>query len=226
MKDIHGKAIFDYHQGIRDQKLLIHNNYDQPEEMPIDVFFRPKIDFTELEAIAIESCKGTILDLGAGAGAHSLPLQQIGFDVTALENSTACCKTLERRGVNKIVKENYQNHQAKYDTILCLMNGLGIAGKIDLIPAFLKKCMSLLKKDGQLLIDSSDIHYLYKNVEKPNHYYGEVRYQYEYRGEKGHWFDWVYADQKTLKNLVEKIGLHMEILFVEDSDQYLARISN
>ena len=225
MKDLHGKAIIDYYKGNEAATLLIHNNYDKPEEMPVEVFFRDELDFTTLENLALIECTGKVLDLGAGAGAHSLTLQSRGFEVHAMENSPGCIQVMKQSGVNNCLLGDYRKHLGTYDTILVLMNGLGLAGKLALVPSFLEKCMSMLNPQGQLLIDSSDISYLYEDhVTKPEGYLGEVRYQYEYLGEKGEWFDWVYVDHFTLGLIVKKIGLDLEILMTDENDQYLARI--
>ena len=224
MKDIHGKAILDYYKGNEEATLLLHTSYGEPEEMPVEVFFRDEIDLSTLEHLALIECKGKTLDLGAGAGAHSLILQSRGFDVHALENSPGCIEVMQKSGVRHCIKQDFRTYHGEYDTILVLMNGLGLAAKLDKVPAFLNKCMSLLKPKGQLLIDSSDISYLYEDIPRPKGYYGEVRYQYEYQEEKGDWFDWVYVNQKALRDIVSRTGLSVEILMTEETEQYLARI--
>jgi precorrin-6B methylase 2 len=224
MRDIHGKAILDYYKGDEDATLLLHTSYGEAEEMPVEVFFREEIDLSTLEHLALIECKGKTLDLGAGAGAHSLILQSRGFEVYALETSPGCLEVMQKSGVNHCIKQDFRTYKGQYDTVLVLMNGLGLAGKLENIPAFLDKCMSLLKPDGQLLIDSSDISYLYDDIPRPKGYFGEVSYQYEYQGEKSEWFDWVYVDQNTLEEIVSGMDLSLEILITEDTEQYLARI--
>jgi 2-polyprenyl-3-methyl-5-hydroxy-6-metoxy-1,4-benzoquinol methylase len=98
MKDIHGQAILDYYQGDRSSHLILHNSYGDPEEMPVEIFFRESDDFTEIEKLAMAQCRGKVLDIGAAAGTHSLFLQAMGADVVALENSPGCVETLEQSG--------------------------------------------------------------------------------------------------------------------------------
>jgi len=226
-KDLHGKAILDYYHGNQDATLLIHTSYGEPEEMPVEVFFREEPDFSVLENVALLECQGKVLDLGAGAGAHSLVLQERGFDIHAIENSPGCIEVMNLLGIKNIIAQDFWIHHEKYDTLLVLMNGLGLAGRLSSVPEFLEKCMAMLNPGGQLLIDSSDIAYLYKEgVLKPDHYYGEVQYQYEYLGAKGNWFDWVYVDQETIKKVTSELGLKMEILHIETTDQYLMRVTS
>jgi SAM-dependent methyltransferase len=226
LKDIHGQAILDYYRGNEAATLLLHTNYGQPEEMSVEVFFREELDFSSIEHLALIECQGKILDLGAGAGAHALVLQSRGFDVYALENSPGCVEVMQASGVSHCLFADYRTHQGKYDTVLMLMNGLGLAGTSQEVPALLKKCISLLNPGGQLLLDSSDISYLYADgLDKPSGYYGEVRYQYEYLGEKGNWFDWVYIDQQLLQAITDDLGLSLEVMMTDENDQYLARIT-
>lgn len=206
--------------------LKTYNTYGEPEEMPVDVFFRDHQDFTDLENLAITCCEGKILDVGAGAGAHALFMQAFEMNVTALENSPGCIQTLKHSGMQKIVQEDFFVHSGQYDTLLFLMNGLGLAGKMERLPYFFHHCGKLLKENGQVILDSSDISYLYsEGLEKPSHYFGEISYQYEYQGSKGDWFDWLYVEPDLLVNETNKLGLHAEILITDEFDQYLARIT-
>ncbi|MEL6558383.1 MAG: class I SAM-dependent methyltransferase [Bacteroidota bacterium] len=227
MKDIHGQAILEFYKNNKAEDLILHNSYGDPEEMSVEVFFRDQLDFTTIEHLALIECEGRILDVGAGAGAQALVLQEWGKDVVALENSPGCVEVMTRSGISQVLEEDFFKHVGKYDTLLLLMNGLGIAGKISQIPAFLQHCKSLLNPEGQILLDSSDISYLYEDgdIQQPTGYYGEIRYKYQYNGNMGDWFDWVYADPDALQQIVNKEDLELEILHMEDTDQYLARIS-
>lgn len=227
MKDIHGKAIRDYYQKKGKSPLILHNSYDEPEDMPVEVFFREEHELSTLEHLALIECKGKVLDIGAGAGAHALILQERGIDVSAIENSWGCVEVMQQSGVEKVFYEDYKVHTKKYDTLLLLMNGIGIAGKQNGVSKFLKKCKELLNPDGQIMLDSSDISYLYdeEGAEKPEGYFGEIRYCYEYKGEKGDWFDWLYLDQESLTEEAAKVGMKVEILMTDENDQYLACIT-
>ena len=191
--------------------------------MPAAVFFRDEFDFTTLEHLALIECKGKVLDVGAGAGALAIVLQERGFEVHALENSAGSIQAMKQIGVRNVINSSFEKHTGKYDTVLVQMNGLGLAGTLANVPSFLKKCMSLLNPDGQLLVDSSDISYMYEDDLPEDSYFGEVHYCYEYNGEMDDWFDWVYVDPTKLTEMVNEMGLSIEIL-TEENDQFLARI--
>ncbi|SKB94574.1 Methyltransferase domain-containing protein [Parapedobacter luteus] len=225
--DVLGNALTDYFHGKRRDKLLLHTSYTDIEEMPVDVFFRKPENFPELEDIALALCDGHVLDVGAGAGSHALYLQSRGMAVTALERSPQACALMQERGVRNIIQADFfQHHGSKYDTLLFMMNGIGIAGSIDGLKKLLRHSQSLLSEGGQLLFDSSDIAYLYADgsVKRPSGYYGEIRYQYGYQGIWGEPFNWLFIDQQTLIQLANTEGWVVQILYEDETDQYLARM--
>ena len=226
--DVYGEALHDYfHDGALSSPLLIHNSYGEPEEMPVEAFFRTADEFPELEFIALSLCDGKVLDVGAGAGSHALYLQEKGFDVTGLDVSAMACRIMQQRGVQKVIHSDIMELQdQRYDTLLFLMNGIGLAKTVDGFRALLTHCKTLLTARGQLIFDSSDISYLYEdyNVPRPTHYFGEIGYQYGYKGRRGEPFKWLYLDQKTLIQVAHEENWVVQIVFEEESEQYLVRM--
>lgn len=227
MNDVYGDFLKDYLAKGKTSTIWLHNNYAEAEEMPAEVFFRKAYEITDLEAFALRQCKGKVLDIGAGAGAITLILQKRGFDVTALEISPGAAEVMQKRGVQKIINTNIFDYQdEQYDTLLLMMNGIGFCQYLDEIERFLHHAKKLLKPEGQILFDSSDVLYLYENKKyEDDGYYGEIDYQYEYKGKKGDWFTWIYVARDIMKEIATKCGYQMEVLFDDGSDQYLARLS-
>nr|WP_199075207.1 class I SAM-dependent methyltransferase [Pedobacter sp. ASV19] len=224
--DIFGEALQDQFIKGTTETLWLNNSYDAPEEMPVDVFFRGPEDMPEIELKALELCRGTVLDAGAGAGSHALWLQQQKIEVTALDISEKATAIMTQRGVKQVLQQDlFSLKGQQFDTLLLLMNGIGLTGSIAGLQDFLQWSKSLLKKDGQLLFDSSDIAYLYQDIDFPqNKYYGEVAYQYEYKQQKGNWFNWLYVDQAMLLKLAKEAGWQCEIVLEDEYDQYLAQL--
>ncbi len=104
-----------------------------------------------------------------------------------------------------------------------MMNGIGVAGNLERLRAFLRKARALSRPGATLLFDSSDISYLYPNPPSSPGYYGELLYQYEYQRQLSNWFPWLFIDPKTMKKFAAEAGWKMDILFEDTSDQYLAR---
>ena len=194
--------------------------------MPVDIFYRNKFEISELESIAIELCKGKTLDIGAGVGSHALILQNKGIDVTAIEISEVACDIMQKRGVKKVVnKDIFQFDGEQFDTILMMMNGIGLCGDMEGLERFLEYLKKLIVPGGQIIFDSSDIAYLYKSDDFiSSNYYGEISYQYEYQSVKGNWFKWLYVDFNSLEQMANKLGWACELIFEDDMDQFLVRM--
>lgn len=226
--DVFGSALLDEFNNDAVEVLWLNNSYGEPEEMPVDVFYRDESEMPEMEHHALNLCRGQILDIGAGVGSHALVLQKRGFDVTAVEISTIACSIMKQRGVKQVVQADFFSYQDKrYDTLLMLMNGIGFAGSLEKLSDLFKHCKLLLKEGGQIIFDSSDISYLYEDLPVPrDKYFGEVSYQYEYKNAKGDWFDWLYVDKQTLSKVTEILDLKLEIIVEDDQDQYLARLTH
>jgi SAM-dependent methyltransferase len=226
LKDILGNALLDHFEGVQTNKLWINNRYGPKEEMPLDVFFRDFADMPQLEQIALDKCKGTVLDIGAGAGSHALVLQTKGLAVTALDVSAKAVTIMQQRGVEDALETDIFTYTSyKYDTLLLMMNGIGLCGTIQQLRLFLQQTKQLLNPGGQLLFDSSDIAYLYEGDLPTDSYYGELWYQYAYKGQKTEWFKWLYIDQVTLSNIATDEGWKAEVLYDDGMDQYLARLT-
>jgi SAM-dependent methyltransferase len=229
MKDVLGTAISDFHNNTSTGKLWVHNKYGPKEEMPVDVYFRDMEEMPQLEWAALHQCRGRILDIGAGAGSHALALQEMKLDISALDISPLSAAVMRARGVRKVINEDFFKlntgpQEPLYDTLLLLMNGIGLSGTLGGLRLFLTKARTLLHPGGQLIFDSSDIAYLYDG--KPPlspAYYGEILYQYEYRRQRSDWFKWLFIDRKTLTKIATEEGWQIELIFEDHYDQYLAR---
>ena len=227
MTDLPGKAIYDFHFNKSKKKLFIHDTFGPKVEMPVSYYFRSFAKMPELEKIALENCSGKILDIGAAAGSHALELQKKSFEVATLEISPSACEVIKERGVENVINEDYFKFSGeKFDTLLLLMNGVGISSTLDGFRRFLKKSESLLSDGGQIIFDSCDVDYMYEDGARQfNEYYGEINFRYEYGGELTDWFTWLYMDQETMIRIANESGFDCEILFEDENSQYLAKLS-
>lgn len=252
-KDPMGAAILDYQKSGRAGRLRVLSSMFEEDEMPVKHLFRKVEEMPMLEQKALQLTKGRVLDIGAGSGCHTLALQEKGLEVKAIDISPLSCEAMELRGVKDaecinlfdehlssgnhseehqktLSEENQKQFEGGFDTILLLMNGTGIAGKIENLPALFLRLKALLNPGGQILIDSSDLKYIYENedgsfdINLNGAYYGEVDYQMIYKDVKGDRFDWLYVDFPLLKSIAETCGLHGELVAEGEHYDYLARI--
>lgn len=228
-----GATIRDYHLRGKAARLRVMSSMFDEDEMPVDHLFRTFDDMPHLEQKALNMAYGKVLDIGAGAGCHALALQERGMDVKAIDISPLSCEVMKERGIKDVECVNLfcKQLQGKYDTQLLLMNGTGIAGKLSQLPALLNRLKELLSEEGQILIDSSDLKYIYENedgsmdIDLNAQYYGEVDYQMQYRDIKGEPFDWLYTDPMLLASVSKQCGLQCQIMEQGEHYDYLAKLT-
>ncbi len=233
MKDLFGKAILDYQTHNSPEDLITETSISEADEMSVAYLFRSFAEMPQLEQKALQLAIGKVLDVGCGAGSHALYLQEKGFDVTAIDISANAIKACELRGMKKAkVQDIMQLEGDQYDTILLLMNGAGMCGRLKNLPNFLQKLKSLLTDTGQILVDSSDIIYMFDEDEDGGKwiptdvdYYGEVVFDITYKGEKENAFDWMYIDYNTLQNAAFANGFQCEIVLEGEHFDYLAKLT-
>lgn len=230
-KDPMGMAIRDYFKTGKASRLKVLSPDFDDDEIPVPTLFRSFQEMPPLERKALELAQGRILDVGAGSGCHSLALQEMGKTVEAVDISPLSVETMRERGVKIVRQEDFfQLHGEPYDTILMLMNGSGIVGRIEKLPEFFNHIRTLLSPDGCLYMDSSDLRYLYEEedgsfmIDLNDDYYGELEFQMQYKNVKGDLFPWLYIDFNTLQMYAEENGFHAEMVHEGDHYDYLAKI--
>ena len=234
MKDLFGRAILDYQTGNNPEDLITETSISDEDEMPVAYLFRGFKEMPAIEKKALQLAKGKVLDVGCGAGSHSLYLQNDkGLEVISIDISEKAIKTCELRGLKNSKKMNVLDFESteKFDTIILLMNGTGIFGKMNQISNYLQKLNSILNDGGQILIDSSDLIYMYDQDEDgsyqvpADYYYGELSFTIQYKGETEEPFDWLYVDYNTLQNAAHANGLQCELVLEGEHFDYLARLT-
>ena len=234
MKDLFGKAILDYQTNNSPEDILTETSSSEADEMSVAYLFRNYNEMPKLEQKALQLAKGKVLDVGCGAGSHALELQnERKLEVTAIDISENAVKACQLRGLNYVKVENILDLDTKnkFDTILLLMNGTGIFGTLKETAKYLQKLKSLLNEGGQILIDSSDLIYMFDQDEDGAYsipadgYYGELTFTVQYKGETEETFPWLYLDYNTLQNAAIANGLQCELVAEGEHFDYLARLS-
>lgn len=227
MADPIGQAILDYQQTKVSKNILVECDVIDDDVIPSSYLFRRYSEMPLIEKVALDFSKGKILDVGAGSGIHALYLNEIGKQAEAIDISPGAVKHMLSSGISARLIDFMELENEKFDTLLFLMNGSGIFGTVDGLKEGLLHAKNLLTQDGSILMDSTDILYVYQEedgsvwVDLNGSYYGEVSFRMRYNNEQGDWFPWLYIDPQKLNDICVECGLKMEILTEEDG-QYLA----
>ncbi len=229
--DIFGIAFRDYLQGDTRGKILVDISISDKEELPVSYFFRDYKKMPEWERKVLNACQGRVLDVGAGAGSHSLHLQKKGHAVMAIDVSEGAVACMKERGIEKALYQDFFRFEnEKYDTILFLMNGAGVAQRLDNLKNMLAHARSLLHKNGSIFIESTDLLYMYQDedgsamINLAGDYYGEITYQLSYREYKGAPFPWLFVDYDNLEHAAADVGLECELFYRGETDNFVARL--
>ncbi|HUH25639.1 MAG TPA: class I SAM-dependent methyltransferase [Flavobacterium sp.] len=233
-KDLFGKAMLDFITDNNPENLITETNISEADEMDVSYLFRSFQEMPKIERKALQLAKGKVLDVGCGAGSHALYLQEKNFDVLGIDISANAIETCKLRNLKNVQQTDLLSLDTneKFDTIYLLMNGTGIFGKLKNLDQYLTKLKELLTDNGQILIDSSDIIYMFdededggKWIPMYGDYYGELTFNISYKNEREEPFDWLYLDYNTLQNACIAQNLKCELLLEGDHFDYLARIT-
>ncbi|MCF7569506.1 class I SAM-dependent methyltransferase [Sabulilitoribacter arenilitoris] len=231
LKDLFGNALLDYQNGNYTEDIITSTSISDEDVLPIPYLFRGFKDMPKLEKKALKLAKGSVLDVGCGAGNHSLYLQEKGFKVKAIDISKGAIEVAKQRGILRAEEKNILNETDTFDSILLLMNGTGIFQELSQVSKHLSHLKNLLKSNGQILIDSSDIKYMYEDEDggfwqdMNANYYGELDYFLSYKDKKESPMKWLYLDFNTLSTACTSVGLKCELIFEGEHFDYLAKLS-
>jgi SAM-dependent methyltransferase len=233
-REPHARALRDFFGGDRGATIIVHSSLGEHEELPVAIFFRAPEDFFPFERAALPLCRGRVLDVGAGTGVHALYLQDQGFEVCAIDVLPEAVEIMRSAGVRDArLADVWEFEDEPFDTILMMMNGIGILGTLDGLDRFLSEVPRLLRPDGQIVLDSGPA----RVVGEPGDaavelalagdetYHGEAWITLEYKGEKGPPFRELYADSETLAQHATGAGFACEVVFRDELGGYVARLS-
>lgn len=232
-KDPMGAAISDYFNHHKADRLRVFSSQFEEDEIPVKELFRTRQTMPLLERTALQLAEGRILDVGAGSGCHALALQEMGKEVCAIDISPLSVEVMKQRGVTdcRLINLFDETFTETFDTVLMLMNGSGIIGKLSNMPVFFQRMKAILRPDGCILMDSSDLRYLFEEedgsmvIDLAGDYYGEIDFQMQYKNIKGDSFDWLYIDFQTLSLYASEFGFKAELIKEGKHYDYLVKLS-
>jgi len=225
-----GQAILEFSKNGFTENIIVHSDLCDDDVLPVEYLFRSFDEMPEIEQKALSLCSGHVLEVGAGTGCHAKHLKEKGINTYSIDTSKGSIEYIKKQGLNceKIPFLDFKGQT--FDSILILMNGLGLAGKLINVSEFLTHAKSLLKKGGKIITDSTDIRYLYEDdeggvwMDLNSQYPGEMEFKMDYKSHESDWFPWVYLDFETLEHEAKKIGLKALKIMEDDNFHYLTTL--
>ena len=132
---------------------------------------------------------------------------------------------------DKPKEEEKVKTKAKKATYIRGQHGSGIIGRLNNMPGFFQRMKRILRPGGCILMDSSDLRYLFEEedgsivIDLAGDYYGEIDFQMQYKNVKGDTFDWLYVDFQTLSLYASECGFKAELVKEGKHYDYLVKLS-
>jgi SAM-dependent methyltransferase len=223
-------ALLDHYRTGRPRRVAATRADGVSFEIETEEYFTLEGALAELDAIAIERCRGRVLDVGAGAGRHALALQARGLAVVAIDVSPIAVALCRARGVRDarvcdVMRLDSEEPLGRLDTILFGMQTIGVAGGVGTLGRLLGRLAAVLAPGGELLVDSSALREAWEGDDSdttPGR--GEIVLSTRYRGWRGEPFPWLYLSEQDLRGVAAEAGFEMETLGRVPSGEFLAAL--
>jgi len=219
------EALRAYRSGDTQATLVMRTDVAGSEDVPVSLFFREPAALGAVESAALRLAWGRVLDLGAGPGALAGPLVRSGLDVTAVEILPQALAALRERGVPDVREGGLEvlGPEERFDTVLVLMNGLGLAGTLEGLGPFLARLAAATTEGAQILADSTDP----SGWDDPGdgRYPGEVHMQLAFAGRWGEPFPFLFVDAERVRAAAAARGLEVTVAADDADGRWLARIT-
>lgn len=224
-EDIYGDFLKDYYKNKKEKYIKVISNYAADEKWPASYFFRKFEEMPYLERLALNNCNGRVLDVGCGVGCHSKYLIDNGFCVDSIDISPGAIEICKLEGITNANLKSLCDVKEKYDTIILLMNGIGVVKNLKGLKDFLNFAKTILTENGKIICDSSDVSYLKLNDLSIENYHGEFKYRFEYKNKISEPFEWLFIDSCMFSEISKNNGYKFEVIDNGNHYDYLAELS-
>ena len=235
-------ALMDHHLSGRPRRVRAARADGVVFDIETEEYFTLEGQLGELDGLALDHCRGRVLDVGAGAGRHALELERRGREVVAIDLSPICTRLCSMRGVRDartfdVMSLCDAETLGRFDTIFFGMQTIGVAGGFETLVRLLERLRPCLAPGGQILADSSALREAWDDgvgarseasglsgaaaaADRPEA--GEIVLRTRYRGWFGAAFPWIYLGAKHLNEAAARAGFSAEVLGSVESGEFLA----
>jgi SAM-dependent methyltransferase len=232
--DALGFALLDFlKHGSEARSHFIERDDGLLEVFDTGVMFTHETEWSVAEAPVGERARDRVLDVGAGAGRHALPLQESGREVVALDVSPGAVEVCRRRGVRETftgtVFELVETGPEPFETFLLCGNNYGLLESPEHGPRFLEALRQLAAPGAEIIGTCIDpfstedpLHLTYhdRNRKRGRHP-GQIRLRARWSDMATPWFDYLFIPIEELERLAERVGWEL-IDYQRGSHPYLA----
>lgn len=234
-EDAYGHAIYDYFKGKDSYEIT------ERDDGFFDVSLGPRFYFSEYdtwpphEQKAVTYARGKVLDIGCGAGRHSLYLQGKGLSVTGVDLSPLCVEVCRLRGLKSVYCLPVTEITPKigvFDTVFMFGANFGLFGGFKRAGWLLKRFQKMTTGEGRILAETRDPYVTRMREHVEYHEYnrkrgrmpGQVRLRVHYLKYVTPWFDYVFVSKKEMKAILEGTGWEVTEFIDKNEEVYIAVI--
>jgi 2-polyprenyl-3-methyl-5-hydroxy-6-metoxy-1,4-benzoquinol methylase len=233
-EDAYGQEIWAYYQG-RDISEVVERDdgYIDPCASGPRIYFSEYEEWAPYHRLAMDFVKGRVLDVGCGAGRHSLFLQEKGIDVLGIDNSPLAVKVSKLRGLKNAKVMSIEDINFKpnsFDAIIMMGNNFGLFGSYEKARKLLRKFHDMTSKNALIIAETVDpyktdnpdhLEYHQHNKER-GRMSGQVRIRIRFRKYIGRWFDYLMVSKGELKEILKRTGWKVREFIDSENAQYIA----
>jgi SAM-dependent methyltransferase len=214
--DAFGKALMDYLE-TGDSFNVMERDDGLVNVMSPEVYFRPFTDWSEHQQQSIALVKGCVLDIGAGAGRHTLYLQEQGHNVIAIDASPLSVEVCRKRGIKDarlLSIFDVDESLGTVDTIVMLGNNFGLFGSYDGAKTMLQRFAAITPANGRIIAETlnpygtdNPVHLAYHQWNRERgRMSGQIRLRVRYLQYADDWFDYLFVSLDEMREIVDSTG--------------------
>jgi len=233
-EDAFGQSMWAYYKGQEVYEIVERDDgyFDAPGATPKG-YFSEYQDWSPVEKKAMECVKGRVLDIGSGAGRHSLYLQKKGFDVLGIDNSPLAVKICKLRGLKKAKVMSIENVDFKpnsFDTITMMGNNFGLFGSFKKAQRLLRRFHKMTSKNALIIgatrnpyKTDNPFHLEYHKLNREKgRMGGQLRIRIRFRKYVGRWFDYLMVSKEEMKELLKGTRWKVKEFIDSEDSIYIA----